>query len=75
VLGNLVGTLLLGLALLRSRAVPAWAAVAVMCWPPLHVAGLVAGSEWYEVTGALLQAVGFVVTGVAVLREPLRTGR
>jgi hypothetical protein len=69
VLGNLVGTALLGVALLRSRAVPAWAAVAVLAWPVLHVAGLVAGSEWFEVTGAALQALGLAAAGMAVLRS------
>ncbi|MEV7006932.1 hypothetical protein [Streptosporangium sp. NPDC051022] len=70
VLGNLVGTLLLGLALLRSRAVPTWAAAAVLAWPPLHVTGLVVGSEWFEVAGALLQAAGLVVTGLRLLASP-----
>ncbi|OPG10633.1 hypothetical protein B1L11_22815 [Microbispora sp. GKU 823] len=63
VLGNLVGTLLLGLALLRARVVPLWAAAGIMAWPLLHVIGLVAGTEWFEVAGALTQAVGLAVTG------------
>jgi hypothetical protein len=67
VLGNLVGTFLLGLALWRSRVVPVWAACGVLAWPPLHVIGLVAGSEWFEVTGAALQAVGLFVVGRRVL--------
>ncbi|MCK2214686.1 DUF4386 family protein [Actinomadura sp. ATCC 31491] len=67
VLGNLVGTLLLGAALLRSHRVPAWAAVAVLAWPPLHVAGLVAGSEWFEVAGGVLQAVGLGAAGIRLL--------
>ncbi|WP_405088764.1 hypothetical protein [Microbispora sp. NBC_01389] len=67
VLGNLVGTLLLGLALLRARVVPLWAAAGIMLWPPLHVIGLVAGTEWFEVAGAVTQAVGLVVTGARLL--------
>ncbi|WP_433540820.1 DUF4386 family protein [Streptosporangium sandarakinum] len=67
VLGNLVGTLLLGLALLRSRRAPLWAAAAVLAWPPLHVTGLVVGSEWFEVAGAVLQGVGLAVTGSRLL--------
>jgi len=59
--GNLIGTLLLGLALFRSRSVPVWAAAAVIGWPVLHIAGIIAASEWFEVAGAVLQAVGFAV--------------
>ncbi|NJC69817.1 hypothetical protein HC031_08795 [Planosporangium thailandense] len=71
VLGNLVGTFLLGLALWRSHRVPVWAAAAVMAWPPLHVIGLIVGSEWFEVTGALLETVGFAVVGARLLgRSP-----
>jgi hypothetical protein len=67
-LGNLIGTFLLGLALLRSQAIPAWAALGVLAWPVLHLAGLFVGSEWVEVTGAVLQGVGFAVVGSRVLR-------
>lgn len=69
VVGNLIGTFLLGLALLRSHAVPAWAAVGVLAWPPLHVIGLVLGTEWPEVAGALVQAIGFAVVGARLLRR------
>jgi energy-converting hydrogenase Eha subunit C len=70
VAGNLIGTLLLGLALLRSRAIPLGAAAAVLAWPPLHVIGLVVGSEWFEVAGAVLQAVGLAVAGRRLLAAP-----
>ncbi|GLW96044.1 hypothetical protein [Microtetraspora sp. NBRC 16547] len=70
VLGNLVGTLLLGLALLRSRVIPLWAGAAVIAWPVLHVTGLIAGSEWFEVTGAVLEAVGLAVVGLRLLAAP-----
>ena len=69
VAGNLLGTLLLAIGLLRTRAVPVWAALLIMAWPPLHVTGLVVGSEWFEVTGAVLQAVGFAATAMVVLRR------
>ncbi len=71
VLGNLVGTLLLGLALWRSRCVPVWAAAAVLAWPPLHVVGLVVGSEWFEVVGAIAQAIGFATVGARLLGQPV----
>ena len=69
ILGNMLGTLLLAIGLLRSRAVPVWAAVLIMVWPPLHVTGLILGNEVWEVTGAALQAVGFAAAAVATLRQ------
>jgi hypothetical protein len=69
-LGNLIGTILLGIALLRSSVVPRWAGWAVMAWPPLHIAGLVLGSEWFEVAGGILQGLGLVMVARAVLRTP-----
>jgi len=70
VLGNIVGTFLLGLALWRSGAVARWAAAAIMAWPLLHIAGLVAGVEWFEVAGAIVQGAGFAVVGLRLLRLP-----
>ncbi|GAA0497312.1 hypothetical protein Ade02nite_54460 [Paractinoplanes deccanensis] len=69
VLGNVVGTFLLGLALWRSRAITRWAAAAIMIWPPMHIAGLAAGVEWFEVTGAAVQGLGFAAVGVHLLRR------
>ncbi|MEU7693716.1 hypothetical protein OHB01_17415 [Microbispora hainanensis] len=74
-LGNLVGTLLLGLALLRARVVPIWAAAGVVAWPPLHVIGLVTGSEWFEVAGAVTQAAGLAAAGLRLLSAPPGSGR
>lgn len=70
VLGNLLGTLLFAIGLLRSRAVPAWSAILIMLWPPLHVIGLIIGGEVLEVIGAVLQAIGFAGIAAAVLRRP-----
>ena len=72
VVGNLLGTLLLAIGLLRSRAVPAWAALSIMVWPPLHATGLIVGNELWEVTGAVLQALGFAATAVVLLRQDRR---
>jgi hypothetical protein len=69
VLGNLVGTFLLGLALWRSRSVARWAAAAVMVWPPMHVVGLAVGLEWFEVAGATLQGLGFAAAGIQLFRR------
>jgi hypothetical protein len=65
VLGNIVGTFLLGLALVRARVVPRWAGLCVLAWPVLHVLGGAGG----EVAGAVLQAVGFAVVGQRLWRS------
>jgi hypothetical protein len=69
IVGNLLGTLLFAIGLLRSRAVAIWAAILIMLWPPLHVAGLFLGGEVLEVIGAVLQAIGFAGVAAAVLRR------
>jgi hypothetical protein len=71
VLGNLLGTLLFAIGLLRSRTVPVWSAILIMLWPPLHVIGLIIGGEVLEVLGAVLQAIGFAGIAAAVLRHPV----
>jgi hypothetical protein len=70
-LGNIVGTFILGLALLRSRSIPRWAAWFVMAWGILHVVGLMVGTEWIEVGGAIVQAVGFATAGMVLRRRPI----
>ena len=68
VVGNLIGTFLLGLALFRARVVPRWAAVLVLVWPVAHVLG----GPWGEVLGAAFEAVGLAVVGLTVLRNGAR---
>ena len=69
IVGNLLGTLLFAIGLLRSHTVPIWAAILIMLWPPLHVVGLFVGGEVLEVIGAVLQAIGFAGVAAAVLRQ------
>jgi hypothetical protein len=70
VVGHVVGTVLLGLALWRSRGVPAWAAWAVAVSQPLHfTATVVLGSPQVDFVAWNLMAVGMVLVG----RELLRT--
>ncbi|HEY5846221.1 MAG TPA: hypothetical protein VIT42_05470 [Microlunatus sp.] len=70
VVGNLIGTALLAVGLLVSRAVPVWAAVSILAWPPLHVVGLVFfGNEVPQVIGAVLQAIGFAGCAAMLLRQ------
>ena len=65
VVGNLIGTFLLGLALFRARVVPRWAAVLVLVWPVAHIFG----GPWGEVLGAAVEAVGLAVVGLCLLRR------
>jgi hypothetical protein len=69
IVGNLLGTLLFAIGLLRSRAVPIWAAILIMLWPPLHISGLFLGGEVLEVIGAVLQAIGFAGVAAVVLHR------
>src|SRR6187200_537860 len=69
IVGNLLGTLLFAIGLLRSHTVPIWATILMMLWPPLHIAGLFLGGEILEVIGAVLQAIGFAGVAAAVLRR------
>jgi hypothetical protein len=69
VVGNLVGTFLLGLAVFRAHVVPRWAATLVLVWPAAHILG----GPWGEVIGAAVEAVGFAVVGLRLLRVHDRT--
>ncbi|MEV6108667.1 DUF4386 family protein [Streptomyces sp. NPDC051940] len=70
VLGHLVGTVLLGIALWRTRAVPRWAAVLVVGCQPLHLASVVAGVPALDLFAWGLNAAGFAAASAAVLRTP-----
>ena len=66
VVGHVLGTVLLGLAL--WRAVPRWAAIAIVVSQPLHfVAAVVLASHLLDAVAWALTAVGFAVA-VAVAR-------
>jgi hypothetical protein len=66
VLGNIVGTFLLGLALVRARTAGRWAGYGLIAWSVLHVLSF---SPWVEVVGAVAQALGLAVAAAALLRE------
>lgn len=69
VLGHVVGTVLLGVALLRSGMIPAWAAWVTILAQPLHfVAAVVVGSHLLDLFAWGLNAVGFATVSVAILR-------
>jgi hypothetical protein len=66
VLGNVVGTFLLGLALIRARTAGRWAGYGLIAWSVLHVLSF---SPWVEVAGATAQALGLAVAASALLRK------
>lgn len=71
VVGNLVGTLLLGLAVVlggRRAGVPWWAGLLVMGWTVGHVINIIGGGEWFAVAGGALEVIGLIVMATAALR-------
>jgi hypothetical protein len=57
--GHLIGFILLGIALIRSRAVPAWAGIALCLWPVAEMLGEAAGIKVVAAAGFALLAVAF----------------
>jgi hypothetical protein len=69
VLGHVLGTILLGVGMLRSPGIPTWAAVATIVAQPVHfVAAVVISSHSLDLVGWGLNAVGFAALSVVVLR-------
>ncbi|MDQ4142216.1 MAG: DUF4386 domain-containing protein [Actinomycetota bacterium] len=65
VLGHLVGTVLLGVALWRSRIVPRWAAGMTAISQPLHlVAAVFLVNPTLDFTAWMMTALGFVAAGL-----------
>jgi hypothetical protein len=57
--GHLIGFILLGIALIRSRAVPTWAGIALCVSPVAEMLGEAAGLTVLAATGFALLAVAF----------------
>lgn len=71
VLGHVIGTVLLGIALLRSRTVPTWAAIVTAVAQPAHfVAFVVLGSPALDCAAWAANGVAFAVVGYAIVRTP-----
>jgi hypothetical protein len=69
VVGHVVGTVLLGFALLRVTAVPRAAAIAVLVSQPMHfVAAVILGSHTLDLVGWGLNAAGFAAIALLILR-------
>jgi hypothetical protein len=71
VLGHVLGTVVLGVALWRSGAVPRWAAVLTLVAQPLHfTAAVLLGSPALDLAAWGLNVAGFAAAAVAILRLP-----
>jgi hypothetical protein len=68
VLGNLGGTLLLGLAVILSRTLPWYAGVLIMGWTIGHLINIFGGGEWFAVAGGALEITGMAIVATAALR-------
>jgi hypothetical protein len=69
VIGHVAGTVLLGCALYRGSAIPTWAAIALVVCQPLHfVAAVIVSSHALDLFAWGLNAVGFAVVSLTVLR-------
>jgi hypothetical protein len=71
VMGHVLGTILLGIAMWRAGVVAKWAAVAVLVSQPIHiVAAVIVPNHTLDLIGWGLQAVGFAAVGWAILKTP-----
>ncbi len=71
VVGHVVGTVLLGVALLQSRRIPPWAAWTITVSQPLHfVAAVIIGSPTLDLIAWTLTAVGMAAVARVLITEP-----
>ena len=69
ILGHVIGTIILGVALWRSRRIPRWAALLTIVSQPLHVvAAVVLASPQLDLVAWGMNAIGFAAAAVAILR-------
>jgi len=71
VVGHVLGTVLLGIAAIRTRAIPLWAGIALTISQPLHfIALVILGSPTLDLIGWGLNALAFGVIAVTLVRVP-----
>lgn len=70
VIGHILGTVLLGIALWKGRIVPAWAALVLIVSQPLHlVFAVVVPNGLPDAAAWSLTAIGFAAAGIALVRS------
>ncbi len=67
VLGHLIGTVILGIALYRARAVPSWIAIALAVSQPIHLLSVMTGNRPLDLVGWGSTALGFAAAGWVLL--------
>lgn len=73
VIGHILGTVLLGIALWNGRIVPAWAALVLIVSQPLHlVFAVVVPNGLLDAAAWSLTAIGFAAAGIALVRSSAR---
>lgn len=70
VLGHLVGSVLLGVAMWRSQVVPAWAAVTMAVSQPVHLVAAITGNHPLDLIGWGATAVAMGVAAGVLVRGP-----
>jgi hypothetical protein len=63
-----VGVILMGIAALRSRLIPIWAAIFLIAWNPVQVVGTVTGISIVESIGNLMLLAAYAAIAVRLFR-------
>lgn len=70
VAGHLLGTVLVGAALWRSRLAPTWLAIGFTLSQPIHLTSVLTGIRWIDLIGWGLTAAGFAWAAARLIRLP-----
>jgi hypothetical protein len=63
-----IGVVLMGIAALRSRLIPVWAAIFLIAWNPVQVIGTITGISVVETLGDLMLLAAYVAVAVRLFR-------
>jgi hypothetical protein len=63
-----LGVVLMGIAAIRSRLIPLWAAIFLIAWNPVQVVGTVTGISAVESIGNLMLLAAYVAVAVRLFR-------